>query len=65
MSLAFDDHSRVNPLAFQDGGILSLVFVLSRARKYMRIHLGKILSLFRTYMDIRKRNPLESPLRSF
>jgi hypothetical protein len=71
MSSAFDYHSGVNPLTFQDGGrvptihgypylwklrweftsislilfqacvkmkpILSLVFVISRARKYMRI----------------------------
>ena len=65
MSPAFDHHSGVKPLAFQAGGIPSLVFVLSRARKYMRMHPGKILSLFRTCMDTRKRNPLESPLISF
>jgi hypothetical protein len=65
MSPAFDDHSRVKPLAFQDGGILNLVFILSHARKYMRIHLGRLLSLFQTCMDTRKRNPLESPLSSF
>jgi hypothetical protein len=35
--LTFDDHSGVKPLAFQDGGIPSLVFVLSRARKKMRM----------------------------
>jgi hypothetical protein len=40
MSPAFDDHSGVKPLAFQAGGIPSLVFVLSRARKYMRMHTG-------------------------
>jgi hypothetical protein len=51
MSPAFDDHFGVKPLDFQDGVIPILVFVLSRARKYMRIHLGKLLSLFRTCMD--------------
>jgi hypothetical protein len=65
MSLAFDDHSGVKPLDFQARGIPSLVFVLSHARKYMRMHLGKLLSLFQTCMDIQKRNPLESPLTSF
>ena len=65
MSLAFDDLSGVKTLAFQDGRIPSLVFVLSRARKYMRMHLGRLLSLFQTCMDTRKRNPLESPLISF
>jgi hypothetical protein len=65
MSPAFDDLSGVKPLAFKLGGIPSLVFVLSRARKYMRIHPGRLLSLFQTCMDTRKRNPLESPLSSF
>jgi hypothetical protein len=53
---------------FQAGGIPSLVFVLSRARKYMRMKLGKLLSLFRTRTDIRtqeKGTPLESPLNPF
>ena len=65
MSPGFDDHSGVKPLDFQDGGILSLVFVLSRAHKYMIMHPGRLLSLFRTCMDTQKRNPLESPLISF
>jgi hypothetical protein len=65
MSPAFDDYSRVKPLSFQAGGIPSLVFVLSRACKYMRMHPGKLLSIFRTCMDTQKRNPLESPLSSF
>ena len=65
MSPAFDDHSGVKPLDFQAGGIPSLVFVLSRARKYMRMQPGRLLSLFRTRMDTRKKNPLESPLSSF
>jgi hypothetical protein len=59
MSPAFDDHSGVKPPDFQAGGIPSLVFVLSRARKYMRMQPGKLLSLFRTRTDTitRKRNP--------
>jgi hypothetical protein len=65
MSPAFDDHSRVKSLDFKDGGIPSLVFVLSHAHKYMRMQSGKLLYLFHTRMDIRKRNPLESSLSSF
>jgi hypothetical protein len=57
MSPAFDDHSGVKPLAFQVGGIPILVFFLSRSRKYIRMHPGKLLSLFCTCMDTRKRNP--------
>jgi hypothetical protein len=54
MSPTFDDHSGVKTLDFQARGILSLVFVLSRARKYMRMHPGKLLSLFQTCMDTQK-----------
>jgi hypothetical protein len=47
--------------------VSGLVLVLCRARKYMRMQPGKILSLFRTRMDTntRKRNPLDSPLNPF
>jgi hypothetical protein len=57
MSPAFDDHSGVKPLAFQAGGIPSLVFVLSRARKYMRMHPGKLLSLFSDLYGYTKKEP--------
>jgi hypothetical protein len=51
MSPAFDYHSGAQATNFQAGGIPSLVFVLSRARKYMRMQPGKVLSLFRTRMN--------------
>jgi hypothetical protein len=45
--LKLGGHVSLSGVKLAFGGIPSLVFVLSRAHKYMRMHLGILLSLFR------------------